>query len=145
EQFREPNSGTVLRYIALYRLHATGNRLTTTENRLSDDDRWRLAEYGRAELSLTGDRIRVNSAELVNGRHRRLVWSFYVLDGKIVAGLLEAKLLQARAVLFGGAPLAGFIAVSASMDDLKDPAEGQLTRFLSATQPLAGYLDSVRR
>lgn len=144
EQFQEPGSAIVIRYVALYRLHATGNWLTTTENRLTDDSRWRLAEYSRAELSLGNGKIAVNSAEIVSGQHRRLVWSFYVIDGRIAAGLMETKLLQARAVLFKREPVGALVAISASMDHPNDPAEKQLTRFLAANQSLAEYLDAVR-
>jgi EpsI family protein len=85
----------------------------------------------------------VTSAEIVSGPHRRLVWSFYVVDGRITARVLEAKLLQARAVLLRRAPVAALVAVSASMDDPGNPAEEQLTRFLAASQSLPRYVDSL--
>ena len=84
-------------------------------------------------------------AEIVSGRHRRLVWSFYVVDGKIAAGLIETKLLQARAVLLRRASLAALVAVSASMDDPGDPAAAQLARLLGASQPFPQYLDMLER
>jgi exosortase A len=145
EEFQEPGSGLVIRYVGLYRLRAIGNRLTTTENRLFDDLRWRLAEPGRSEILLNGKKSAVASAEIVNGRHRRLVWSFYVVDGSIAVGLVEAKLAQARAVLFERAPVAAYVAISASMDDPDDPAEGQLTRFLGASEPFPRYLEALSR
>ena len=142
ESFEQSGSDIVDRYVALYRLRAIGNLLTTTENRLADDREWRIAERGRAEFSLDGEKITVTSAEIVGGLHRRLVWSFYVVDGRITASLLKAKLLQARAVLLRQAPVAALVAISAIMDDPGDPAEGQLARFLAASQSLLGYLDS---
>ena len=142
ESFAKPGSGVVVRYIALYRLRATGNALTNSENRIADDHLWRVAEQGRAEVSLAGERVEVASAQIISGPRRRMVWSFYLVDGKIVPGLLEAKLLQARAVLFRRVPLAAFIAVSASMDDPDDPAAGQIARFLRASQSLPQYLEA---
>ena len=144
ENFKEPGSGVVVRYVALYRLRAMGNLLTTTENRLADDHAWRIAQRGRAMFSLDGEKTAVTSAEIVSGPHRRLVWSFYVVDGRITANLFEAKLLQARAVLLRQAPIAALVAVSASMDDPHDPAEGQLARFLAANQSLPRYVDALR-
>ena len=144
ESFREPDAGMVIRYLALYRLRAIGNLLTTTENRVADDVEWHIVSYGRAEPTLRGRQTRVASAEVVNGHRRRLVWSFYVVDGKIAAGLIEAKLLQARAVLFQREPVAALVAISASMDDPDDPAERQLSRFLAASQPVPEYLESLR-
>lgn len=143
--FAAPGSGVVVRYVALYRLRAVGNALTNTDNRIADDKLWREAEQGRAELLLDGEQIGVTSTQIVSGPRRRLVWSFYLVDGKIVRGLLEAKLLQARAVLLGRAPLAAFVAVSASMDDPDQPAAGQIESFLRATPSLPQYLDELAR
>ena len=58
EEFEGSGSGIVVRYVALYRLRAIGNVLTTTENRLADDNEWRIAERDRAELSLDGKGLR---------------------------------------------------------------------------------------
>ena len=145
EAFEEPGSGVVLRYVALYRLRAIGNLLTTTANRLVDDLRWHIAGYGRTEASFAGRKVTVASTETVSGQRRRLVWSFYVVDGKIAAGLIETKLLQARAVLFERAPVAAFVAISASMNDPNDPAERQLERFLASSQPYPQYIEALPR
>ena len=144
EGFQEPGSGVVVRYIALYHLRAIGNMLTTSENRLADDTDWRIAERGEAALSLGGEKITVASAEIVSGPRRRLVWSFYIVDGRFTARLFEAKLLQASAVLLRRAPLAALVAVSASMEGPGNPAEEQLARFLAASSPLPAYLNTLR-
>ena len=145
DELQEPGSGVVTRYVALYRLRAIGNSLTTTGNRLVDNPRWHIAEWGRTEVSFHGKRTAVTTAEIVSGQRRRLVWSFYVVDGRITTGLIEAKLLQARAVLLEREPVAAFVAISASMGDPIDPAEGQLTRFLAASEPFPEYLESLPR
>jgi EpsI family protein len=138
--FEEPGSGVVIRYVALYQLRASGDALTKTGNRLADDKQWHITGYGRAEAILGGKPTMVASTEIVSGQHHRLVWSFYVVDGRIATGFLEAKLLRARAVLLDREPVGAFVAISASMDDPKDPAEQQLTHFLAASQPLTEYL-----
>jgi exosortase A len=142
--FQTPASGIVVRYVALYRLRAIGNMLTTTENRIAGDGGWRVAESGEAALSLDGEKITVTSVEIVSGPRRRLVWSFYIVDGRITARLLEAKLLQARAVLLRRAPVAALAAVSASMDDPGDPAEKRLAHFLAANKYLPEYISNLR-
>jgi EpsI family protein len=141
ESFAEPGSRVVVRFIAFYRLRAIGNALTNSENRIADDNLWRVAQRGVAEFSLAGEKLNATSTQIVSGPRRRLVWSFYLVDGEIVQGLLRAKLLQARAVLLHRAPLAAFVAVSASMDDPDDGAVGQLERFLQATEPLPKFLE----
>jgi len=143
--FEEPSSGIVIRYVALYRLRATGDALTKTGNRLVDDRRWHITEYGHAETTLDGKPTTVASTEIVSGQRHRLVWSFYVVDGRIAAGLLETKLLRARAVLLDREPVGAFVAISASMDDPKDPAEHQLDRFLAASRPSIEYLAALPR
>ena len=141
--FDESGSGVVIRYVALYRLRASGDALTKTGNRLADDTLWHITGYGRAEAVLGGKPTTVASTEIVSGQRHRLVWSFYVVGGRIAAGLLETKLLRARAVLLDREPVGAFVAISASMDDPKDPAEQQLTRFLAANQPLTEYLATL--
>lgn len=145
DSFKEPNSEVVTRFVGVYRLRAIGNALTKTGNRLVDDSTWHIAGYGHAETVLGGKQTAVASTEIVSGQRHRLVWSFYVVDGKISVGLIETKRLQAGAVLFAQAPTAAFVAISASMDNPNDPAERQLMRFLAATQPLPQYLAALRR
>jgi hypothetical protein len=53
--------------------------------------------------------------------------------------------LRARAVLLDREPVGAFVAISASMDDPKDPAEQQLRRFLAASQPPTDYLAALSR
>jgi exosortase A len=141
--FEGPGSGVVIRYVALYRLRASGDALTKTGNRLADDKLWHIAGYGRAQATLGGKTTTLASTEIVSGPRHRLVWSFYVVDGRIAAGLLETKQLRARAVLLDRERVGAFVAISASMDDPKDPAEQQLTRFLAASQPLTEYLATL--
>lgn len=143
--FEEPGSGVIIRYVALYQLRAGGDALTKTGSRLADDKRWHITEYGRAEAVLDGKPVAVASTQIVSGQHHRLVWSFYVVDGRIAAGLFETKLLRARAVLVDREPVGAFVAISASRDDPKDPAEQQLSRFLTASQPPTEYLAALPR
>ena len=145
EAFQEPGSGVVIRYIALYRLRADGDSLTTTGNRVVDNPRWRVVEYGHAEANLGGKKIAVASTEIVSGQRRRLVWSFYIVDGRVVAGLMEAKLLRAHAVLLDRAPVGAFVAISADMDDPNDLASDQLKSFLAASPPLLQFVDALAR
>ena len=145
EGFQEPGSGLVVRYLAFYRLQAIGNLLTRTGNRVADGVRWQIAGYGQAKTFLGREPVVVGSTEIVSGQHRRLVWSFYIVGGKIAAGLMEAKLLQARAVLFERKPVAAFVAISASMDNPADPAESQLAGFLTASQPFPQYITVLQQ
>ena len=143
QSYTTPDSGVVIRYIALYRLRAVGNALTNTDNRVADDHAWRIALQMPGEARVQGAPVPVTSTQIVSGPRRRLVWSFYVVDGRISSGLLRTKLLQARAVLLRRSPLAAFVVISASMDDPSDPARQQLERFLQASEPIPQYLDEL--
>lgn len=145
ESFEKPGSGIVVRYVALYRLRTVGNALTRSDNRIADDVVWQLAQRGRAEIALDGRNVAVVSDRIESGPRARLVWSFYIVDGKIVARLFKAKLLQARALLLRRAPLAAFVAVSASEDDPDRPAPAQLEAFLRADAPLLRALLKASR
>jgi exosortase A len=143
--FEAPGSGVVLRYVALYRLRAVGNRLTNTENRIADDWIWHVTYQSGAVISAGGKSYPVTATQIVSGPRRRLVWSFYLVDGQIAAGLLQTKLLQARAVLLRRVPVAAFVAISASMDDPDQPAARQLAAFLQANRPLFTDLNGSGR
>ena len=145
ENFDGPDGAVVTRYIALYRLRPTGNRLTSNENRVADGRTWRIVGQGRHALSLAGKRTVVASDEIASGERRRLVWSFYVVGGTITARPIEAKLLQFRAVWLQRAPVGGFVAVSASMDDPDHGADDTLARFLAANQNLPDYVVALSR
>ena len=144
ETFDGPGSATVTRYVALYRLRATGNRLTSSENRVADDRQWRIARQGRAQVDLAGDKVAVTRSEIVRGPDRGLVWSFYVVDGRIAASLLEAKLLQLRAVLHQQRPIGALVVVETSGDQWANSVEDGLSRFLAASQPFPEYIDKLR-
>jgi exosortase A len=145
QSFAAPGSGVVVRFVALYRLRAVGNALTNSDNRIVDDRTWQLAEQDRSKISYDGHTVSVTSSQIVSGPHRRLVWSFYLVDGRIAPGLIETKLLQARAVLLRRAALAAFVAIAASEDDPGHPAPEQLERFLQANRPLLSDLDALSR
>lgn len=144
QTFRGPDDATVTRFVALYRLHTTGNRLTSTGNWVADPRQWRTAEQGQARLMLGGKQVSVTATEIVGRGGRRLVWSFYVVDGRIATGLLEAKLLQLRAVLSGNRPVGAFVAVATRLGGSREAAETRLRQFLAADQPLPSYLAMLR-
>ena len=104
--FEEPGSGVVIRYVALYRLRASGDALTTTGNRLADDKRGTSRDMAAPKPPWAASRQRWQARKSSADSSTVSVWSFYVVDGRIAAGLLETKLLRARAVLLDREPVA---------------------------------------
>jgi exosortase A len=148
ETFDRPDAAAVTRYVALYRLRVTGNQLTLSVNRVANDSQWRIARQGRAQLDLAGNKVEVTRTEIIRGPERGLVWSFYVVDGRIAAGLLEAKLLQLRSVLHQYQPIGAFVMIETSAgsgDDRANRAEAALSRFLETSQPFPEYINNLRR
>ena len=136
ETYRDGDA-TVTEFVALYRLPARGSPLTRTVNTIADPKAWRVTATGRITASLGGTPVAVNTATIVRQAHSRLVWWFYVVDGRATASTLEAKLLQARAALLGGAHVGAYIAISTEIDDVA-PQNASLARFLEALRPLPG-------
>ncbi len=133
ETYRDGDAA-VTEFVALYRLPARGSPLTRTVNTVADPNAWRIAATGRMAASLGGTPLAVNTATIARQAHRRLVWWFYLIDGRATASALEAKLLQARAALLGGAHVGAFVALSTEVDDV-DPQNASLARFLDCTAP----------
>jgi EpsI family protein len=136
ETYRDGDA-SVTEFVALYRLPARGSPLTRTVNTVADPNAWRVAATGRITASLGGTTVAVNTATLVRQARYRLVWWFYVIDGRATASTLEAKLLQARAALLGGAHVGAYIAISTEVED-PAPDNPTLARFLKAMGPLPG-------
>lgn len=134
--YRDGNAA-VTEFVARYRLPARGSPLTRTVNVVADPQTWRVTATGRVTASLGGETVFVNSATIVRQGHYRLVWWFYVIDGRATASTLEAKLLQARAALFGRAHVGAYIALSTEVDDTA-PDNPSLGRFLTALRRLPG-------
>ena len=100
------------RFVALYVAHGRVNNLIRSENRLGDEKRWRVATSRTATIDISGRAERVNISEVVSGERRRLVVSFYVVDGAVTVGALSVKLHQLRSLLSRGRPVSALVAVA---------------------------------
>jgi exosortase A len=123
----------VTHFVALYRLPARGSPLTRTMNAIAEPEPWRLVETGRATVPLGGSTVAVNTAKVVREGRERLVWWFYVVDGRATGSTLEAKLLQARAALLEGVHTGALILLSSDADE-----SAGLSAFVQAILPAGG-------
>jgi len=145
ETFKSAGRDTgVTRYVALYRLRPAASRLTLSYNQVADDKEWRIAPLGRRQIDVAGEKITVNRVKIVRGPHRGLVWWFYAVDGRSVAGLLDAKMLQLRAALRQARPVGALVMIETGLDVGEDAAEQTLIGFLSAGQSVAQYAEQLR-
>jgi Protein of unknown function (DUF3485) len=82
----------------------------------------------------------------VIARHGRklLVWHFYVVDGRIVASPMQAKLVQLRGLIHPGNGIAAYVAVATDMTDGEEAAGKALRNFLTAMVSPGSYVTSLR-
>lgn len=125
---------TVTEFAALYRLPAPGSPLTRTVNAVADPKVWRVVKTGQVIEPLGGATVAINTATIARLEQYRLVWWFYVVDGQPTASTVQAKLLQARAALSGGAHVGAFVALSTEADNFASD-NPTLARFLKALGP----------
>jgi exosortase A len=122
---------TVYRFVALYLAHGRINNLIRSENRVADESRWRIATGNTATIDVDGRLQRVNISEIVSGDRRRLVVSYYVVDGSATAGVLSAKLYQLRSLLSSRRQLSAFVAIAINMPDRSAPSLATAARLLA--------------
>jgi EpsI family protein len=127
------------RFVALYLPHGRENNLIRSDNRVADMERWSIAGRGRPTVRIGGRDVRVIETELAGGGGaRRLVWSFYALDGIATSTVLEAKQHEVKAYIERSGCPSAFIAVSVDLNSAAGP--DTLARYLAAMQPLPSYL-----
>jgi exosortase A len=136
--------GRVDRFVALYAMRGNRNNLVRSLNRLADEKSWRRANSWSERVTIDGRGQDIEATEIVSGGRSRLVWSFYVVDGRIVTGKLATKLYQAYAALRGRGRVAGFVALSTDMPDPTRPPGERLARFIAGSPSLAGAIAEMR-
>lgn len=127
------------RVAAWWRNQEQGREVVNRSNDLSGPG-WQRLSSGRVRLTLDGAEVDVGETRLVNAAQtRRIVWSWYWVDGAFTGDDRVAKLLQARALLFGNPDAGALLAVSAEYDDpLDEPAVlGALRAFVAGHRDLS--------
>lgn len=121
----------VLLYTAIYKSSGFHNNLVRATNDITDDKVWRLASHGSASASIAGTHSTVAAATITGLGERLVVWQFYVVDGRVAATPLMAKLLQLRQLFEGGRAVDAFVAVATLESAPKSEAEDTLRAFLA--------------
>ncbi len=106
---------------------------------------WRKLAVTEAVLPVDGAPLESPCLRLGRGAQRRLVCYWYWVDGEMTASPYLAKLLRARAQIFGGLGSAAVLAVGASYAEQPETALEVLRNFLAAAEPLDPLLDAAAR
>ena len=97
---------------------------------------WRKLAITKAVLPVDGAPLETPCLRLGRGAERRLVCHWYWVDGEMTASPYLAKLLRARAQIFGGPRAGSIIALSSPYDDSPEAALETLREFLDRVEPL---------
>jgi EpsI family protein len=136
--------GTVERYVALFVSHGDNNIMRDLGRPAAGSKPWERGNIQTAQVRI-GDRVHdveVSEIRSEDG-HRRLVWSFYVVDRKTVAGTLRAKLLDAYASVTGGGRAVAYVAVSTPIDSAGIDHQAELQQFLGSMTSLDRYIEAM--
>jgi len=128
------------RFVALYLWRGRTNNLIRSENRIADEDVWNTTQRGRTLANYGGKPTRVNSAEIVSGGRRRLVWWLYALDDSTAASLWDVKRRQVHAYVTGKACPSAMLAISTDLVGDRAEAAKTLQNYLNAVEPMPAYL-----
>lgn len=102
---------------------------------------WRKLEMTKATLPVGGAALETPCLRLARGVERRLICYWYWVDGQMTGSPYVAKLLRARALIFGGLRSAAVLAVSESGAERPESGVKVLRNFLAAVEPLDALLD----
>lgn len=120
-------------YLGYYSHSRQGKELISRMNSLVDGEYWALLTEGDREVVVDGQPLQVHESHIRAGQQTRVVWSWYWVAGEFIANPYVAKLLQAKARLFGEAYGSAVIALGTDYDGQPDDAIQALQDFLRHT------------
>ncbi|HUB96047.1 MAG TPA: exosortase A [Stellaceae bacterium] len=131
---------TVMQYVALYQATGFHNNLVRGVNSVADGTRWQETARGSAKVT-AGGRDATVATTIFSGTGRKLlVWDFYVVNDKIVASPMAAKLAQVKALFGRTDRVAAFVAIATDTADDEAASSQRLRQFLAAMEPMQRYL-----
>jgi EpsI family protein len=131
------------RYVAVYDWPVRERRFIRSDNRDADEDVWQFNSAGFTRLRVHGEILPVRLSTWVRGSRTRLVWSFYVVGGRIIATQLGAKWNQLLALVSRRKCAGAYIALSTEGITVA-VGNTAVTKFLQANEPIPAYLCRYR-
>jgi EpsI family protein len=132
-------------YIGYFAEERQGAEAVNELNDWAGPSGWRIRDTTRAVLPVDGAPLDIPCLSLSRGAERRLVCHWYWVDGEMTGSPYIAKLLRARAQIFGGKASAAVLAVGVSNAEQPEAALEVLRNFLAVSEPLGSLLDAVAR
>jgi exosortase A len=131
-------------YVGYYCAQRAGAEAVSQAHRLTGGANWLVRGKGRDRLHAGAAELPVQTAELRFAGQRRLVLTWYLVDGRFTADPFVAKLLQAKAALLGGPAAAAVLVASTRFDADPSAARATLRDALAAMSPLEDVLTRPR-
>ena len=124
-------------FVAYYKYQTNDIEMISHGNGVVPQDSWGRLEKRKIYTNIAGLSVPVNENLIQSGRHKRLVWYWYWIDGQILASGYKAKLFDAKAKLMAGRLDSAVIALSVLLegDDINQKRE-QLALFAASLPPL---------
>jgi exosortase A len=123
-------------YVGFYCAQREGAEAVSQAHRLSGAQSWVVLSHGGDRLDEGAETISAKRFEVRAGAQRRLVYVWYWVGDRFTADPLVAKLLQAKATLFGGSDAAAVIVASSPYDAEPASARAAIEQALVAWEPL---------
>jgi exosortase A len=144
QAYTDENS-TVTYYVAFYSHQSAGSEVVNEMNRLDEGKTWRRLGSGSHVVKIDGHLLTIRVLRLASATTKRLVWYWYWVDGQFTGNRYLAKLLQAKARLFGGISAAAVVAVAADYDESPQKAARSLENFLESVTSFEAPLVATAR
>ncbi len=135
-------SDVVGRFVAVYKSSPSGNYLVRSSNRIADTERWAVVSRSIELIRINNQPEAVTEERIAEGERRLLVWSFYLVDGRLVAAPLAARLVQLRDLFGRSDRVEAFFAFAIDETSTDNP-RNVLRNFLAVMEPVKTYVDSL--
>lgn len=127
------------RFVALYGIRTGEPNLVRSQDQAADEHVWKLNSSYSSIQPLGQGRIPVMVSTWSNGSYTRVVWSFYVVNGRPVVGRWDIKWNELYAYLTGSRCMSAYISISKPAGDQRSDAK-IMANLLVSTEQLSRYL-----
>ncbi len=129
-------------YVAYYARARTIEALASKLNHPWNNDTWRLLTSGNATAHLDGRNIQMQEWIVTSPAGRRLIWTFYWVNGHFASSSRAVKLLLIPAALEGHEGQA-LVSISTAINSSNDDARRRLSSALTALKDLPARLNAA--
>ncbi len=139
QDVKSDGAHTVYRVVALYPAGSSRSKLIRSDDRLADEHKWSYVSSSHTRLRIEGSEIPVDSTVIESDGLRRLVLSFYVVDGRAVVSPLQVKIRRLQAYVSPNNCALGYFALAADVVGGDLPVE-VLQEYVDAMERPSAYL-----